>query len=126
MSSSEDLKIKQALVKSPLNLIPLCSLYGTGRVFQYGAFVKYAPGNWHLANMEDGAGARYAGAALRHLEEMQSPNGLFTPESLASLDSETQLPHIDHLITTLLILRSVLIKNEVLAKDPGPPTGIEW
>jgi Domain of unknown function (DUF5664) len=120
-----DQKIKTAAGKAPLSLIPLATLQGPARVKGYGA-KKYKAGNYYEANLSDGAGARYVGGALRHLAEMQLPNGLHTPESLASLDSESGLPHIDHAICGLLMLRTIMIKNNALPADPGegnePPT----
>lgn len=112
-----DHKIKTAAEKSPVNLIPLRGLTGTGRVFQHGA-VKYEPGNYALATVADGAVGRYCGATLRHLAELQGLNGLHgTP---GALDAESGLPHIDHAIASLLMLRAVLTQEGVLPMDPGP------
>lgn len=113
-----DQKIKTSAAKAPLGMIPARSLVGPARVFQYGG-KKYAPGNFHVATLEDGAGSRYVSAALRHLGEMQLPNGLHSPESLAALDDESGLPHIDHTICGLLMLRVIMVKDGALAVDPG-------
>lgn len=120
-----DQKIKTAADKAPLGLVPARALIGPARVFQYGA-KKYAAGNFYQATLDDGAGARYVSAALRHLSEMQLPNGLHTPESLATLDPESGLPHIDHVLCGLMMLRSIMVKSGALTDDPGlgkePPT----
>lgn len=117
-STATDYKVKTAAKKAPLAMVPAAALTGAARVYQYGA-KKYAAGNFYNANLDDGAGSRYVGAALRHLSEMQHPNGLHTPESLASRDDESGLPHIDHAICSLLMLRSIMTKNNALPTDPG-------
>lgn len=115
---SSDQKIKTAANKAPLGLIPAQAQVGPSRVYQYGAR-KYAAGNYYNATLEDGAGQRYVSAALRHLAEMQLPNGLHTPESLAALDPESGLPHLDHAICGLQMLRSIMVKCGALPVDPG-------
>lgn len=122
-----DQKIKTALAKALFGLIPMRALTGVARVFAYGAR-KYLPGNYHSATLDDGAGQRYVSAAQRHLAEMQLPNGLHTPESLAALDPESGLPHIDHVICGMIMLRSIMVKCGALAEDPGvglePPSAV--
>lgn len=113
-----DQKIKTAAGKPALNLVPLRALKGASRVFTYGG-KKYAVGNFLKAAMEDGAGGRYIGAELRHMSDLQGLDGQFTPESLAGLDPESGLPHIDHMLCGLIMLRSIMIKDGVLAEDPG-------
>lgn len=114
-----DGKIKKALAKPDLALIPKQSLVGVARVFSYGA-KKYAPGNFYQAHLEDGAGRRYLSAVDRHLMETGLPNGLHTYVTLAALDEESGLPHIDHAICSLLMLRSIITKSGALPMDPGP------
>lgn len=114
----QDEKIKTAAGKAPLALVPTQSLVGAARVFGYGA-KKYFAGNYYRATLEDGAGERYIGAALRHMAEMQCPNGLHTPESLATRDVESGLPHIDHVLCGLMMLRSIMVKCGALPVDPG-------
>lgn len=114
-----DKKIKTAAGKAPLGLVPAQALVGAARVFEYGAR-KYAPGNYYSASLSDGAGRRYVSAALRHLAEMQLPNGLHTADSLAAIDPESGLPHLDHVLCGLMMLRSILVKDGVLPADPGP------
>ena len=111
-----DKKIKTAAGKVPLQLIPLRALFGMARVRAYGD-EKYAPGNWYMADDRDLA-ARYVGAALRHIEQMQHPCGLYTLESAAALDPESELPTIDHAICSLIMLRGLLIKLGMMPADP--------
>lgn len=112
-----DKKIETAKKKPPLALVPQGALTGLARVFQYGA-EKYAPGNFIEATIEDGAGERYISAALRHLAQMQHQSGLHTEESLACLDDESWLPHLDHAIASLVMLRAIAIKDGLLPADP--------
>ena len=119
-----DHKISTARLKPPIALIPLRALFGAARAFAYGV-IKYAPGNFLNASLagdgkEDrGAGERYVSGAMRHLSDMQTPGGLWTPASLATRDAESGVPHIDMAIAGLLMLRSIMIKEAALDADPG-------
>lgn len=112
-----DQKIKSAAGKPQLATIPMRALYGAARVFGYGSR-KYAPGNFLHASLETDAAERYLSAAFRHLGDMQQLSGLFD-DNLDARDTESGLPHVDHAITCLLMLRSILIKEGVLPVDPG-------
>lgn len=114
---SNDQKIKTSAGKLPLDMLPLSSLAGAARVYGYGGR-KYAPGNFHTADDDDIA-RRYVGGLLRHLMLAQNPNGLFDLAHIAALDDESGLPHIDHAICGLVMLRALLIKRGVLPLDPG-------
>lgn len=117
-----DLKIKTSAGKPPLQLLQLHALIGAARVREYGDS-KYAPGNWLLADPNLETCARYAGAALRHLMAMQEAGGLFTPSSVRRLDDESKggsgLPHIDHAIMSLVMLREIMQFNHLMTADPG-------
>jgi len=113
-----DQKITQANKKPRLASIPLRALMGVARVFGYGA-KKYAKGNFINATVADGAIERYFDATERHLAGMQNIDGTFDVESVAHLDEESGLPHFDHLLCSLIMLRAVLIKEDVLPLDPG-------
>lgn len=113
-----DLKIKTAAKKPPLGIRTIAADAGAARVRAYGAR-KYEPGNYLLATLADGAAERYVGALLRHVGAMQEPNGLFTRASLARLDEESGLPHVDHALCSLEMLRQILTKEGVLPEDPG-------
>lgn len=115
---SADQKIARAAKKPPLALIPFVYLWGAARVFAYGV-KKYALGNWHRATLDDGAGERYVSATTRHLAAMQNPDGTWSPESLAALDDESGLPHLDHAICSLIMLRGIMVKCGALPADPG-------
>jgi Domain of unknown function (DUF5664) len=120
---SEDFKIKTAETKPRLSLIPQGALVGAARVFGYGAR-KYAKGNFLNATVADGAIERYCNAFLRHLAASQHANGEVV---VTTLDDESGLPHLDHMICGLLMLRAILVKDGVLSEDPGignnPPKG---
>lgn len=117
-STVADGKIAQANLKVPLSFIPFKALKGCARVFGYGR-KKYAPGNFLLAAVADGAMDRYISAGLRHLTDCQNLDGTWDKASMGKLDAESGLPELDHLISGLLMLRAVLIKDGVLPEDPG-------
>jgi hypothetical protein len=102
-----DKKIKTAKNKVPLSLVPSHALVGAARVFAYGAR-KYGPGNYLNATPDGETCERYRSAWLRHDSDLQLPNGLVTPDSLRELDPESGLPHIDHMIAGLIMLRTIL------------------
>lgn len=115
--SNLDHKIKTAAGKVPLDLIPLRALFGPSRACQHGT-IKYEIGNYLRATDDAATANRYGGAALRHLADMQGLDGVFARPD--ALDDESGLPHLDHLIATLLMLRSILIQSGRLPADPGP------
>lgn len=117
-TTERDGKIALSAGKVPLHMIPLRALKGVARVLGYGS-KKYAPGNFLVASLSDGAGGRYHGADLRHLSQCQNLNGTFDNASLAAIDEESGLPHIDHMICGLVMLRAIMIKDGVLPEDPG-------
>lgn len=113
-----DQKIRTSSGKAPLNLVPLRAITGAARVFGYGA-KKYAAGNYHTAD-DDQIANRYIGGLLRHLADCQRPDGLYDWTSIATgLDPESGLPHIDHAICGLLMLRALATKHGALPADPG-------
>lgn len=112
-----DEKIKSAATKVPLDMVPLHALKGAARVFQHGAY-KYAPGNFLKATIADGAVARYTGALLRHLADMQDADGRWL-DNFDSLDMESGLPEIDHMIAGLLMTRAIMTQAGKLPADPG-------
>lgn len=109
-----DLKIGRRGLKPPLHWVPLWALRGVARVFDYGA-QKYAPGNWIRAAQEEDptkALEDYLSAAERHWSEIQEA------DDWASIDEESGLPHVDHLICSLIMLRGIGQKAGVLPSDP--------
>lgn len=124
--SMEDLKRKSAAGKPPLQLLQLAALVGAARVREYGDS-KYAPGNWLNAPLDEETCNRYAGAALRHLQAMQGWGGRFTPSSCIQPDESdpeqgivgSGLPHIDHAIMSLVMLREILTFRGQMPVDPG-------
>lgn len=117
-SPGEDLKRKSAAGKAPLALLQLHALIGAARVREYGDS-KYAPGNWLHAPADEETCTRYAGAALRHLMGMQAYGGQFDVLSCMRRDDESDLPHIDHAIMSLVMLREILMYHECMDADPG-------
>ena len=94
----EELQIKVKVVeefmkfdseKLRYELIPTSATEGLAKVLTYGAR-KYKPNNWKKGELE-----RYVGAAMRHLEAWRSGE---------KLDSESGLPHLEHLLTNVAFL----------------------
>lgn len=117
---AENRKAGRRGAKPPLHWIPLWALQGTARVIDYGAR-KYAPGNWLLAANEADTGEAltdYLSAAQRHWAAIQAadPGGV---ANWGAVDSESGLPHLDHLIASLVMLRGIAQASDVLAADPG-------
>lgn len=113
-----DLKIGRHGLKAPLQWIPMWALQGAARVFDYGAR-KYKPGNWQKAAASgDLAMQDYISAAQRHWAAMQEADagGIATWDAV---DAESGLPHIDHLIASLLMTRGIAIKAGLISADPG-------
>jgi hypothetical protein len=77
--------------KTRMDLIPAWVLEALGRVLTYGA-KKYAPDNWkQVAEGKD----RYYSALLRHLLAWRSGE---------SIDSESKLPHLWHVLCNVVFL----------------------
>jgi hypothetical protein len=102
-----DEKIKTASGKPAIALIPLRALVGVARVFAYGA-KKYAPGNYKKAERNPETILRYLSALHRHGSDLQNPDGTYTLDSIAALDPESGLYHLDHMLAGLIMLRSIL------------------
>jgi hypothetical protein len=118
-----DQKIKSAAGKVPFNLIPMRALAGVARCFEGGAHI-YQPGNYLLAeDKAEDIAARYGGAAQRHLSQLQRLDGLWT--MLDAVDEDTDktkgsfLYHLDHALSSLIMLSAILRDRGVLDEDPG-------
>jgi len=81
--------------KPRLSIIPFKCLMGVIKVFEHGA-KKYAPHNYRLGMDR----TRYADACFRHLHSWLIGN---------DMDKESGLPHLDHAIASLMMLR----ENEI-------------
>lgn len=122
--TDRDMKKGRRGLKSPLQWIPLWALQGVARVFDYGAR-KYAPGNWQRAGHEENpeqAFEDYASAALRHYAAMQEACPVGTVD-WSAVDDESGLPHLDHLICSLVMLRGISQVAGYLPADPGTGKG---
>lgn len=118
--SAGDLKAGRRGIKPPLHWIPMWALAGVSRVFDYGAR-KYAPGNWVKAATEQNpqdALADYMSAAQRHWAAIQHADdgGI---AAFDAIDGESGLPHIDHLLCSLVMLRGIGQRAGLLPADPG-------
>lgn len=105
------------LKKAPIDLIPLRALIGAARVLEYGNSRKDGrqPGDFIDRPLD---GVFYA-STLRHTMELQRLQGGVTLETLAARDVDSGLPVIDHIITNLLIIRALAIRDDILPEDPG-------
>lgn len=95
--------------KPPLAILPLSALQGASRTFAYGARSYGSPYNYRgcpLAEAEE-----YLHAVLRHLADHQL--GILR-------DVESDLYHLDHAISSLIMYRDILQTHKVLVPDPGP------
>lgn len=92
--------------KPRVELIPPESILGPAVVFSFGAR-KYGDRNW-----EEGiAYSRLYAAAMRHLV------AFFAGEDL---DEESQLPHLDHALCCVMMLRATWARDESLELDDRP------
>jgi hypothetical protein len=118
MSEIENLKLRGgSMAKPPIGIVPMHPLKGVARVFEDSA-IKYAPGNYMAQGIEDAIEA-YDSAELRHRLDTTPLSGLVTPESYATLDPDSGLPHIFHRIADLLIVATLMIRDGVIEADPG-------
>ncbi len=114
----KDSKIAAAATKVPFFAVPLRWLKGVARVFAFGAH-KHGRENFYNGEDDPDTCDRYVGGMMRHLEAMQTPGGKYSMESCAALDEESGLPHIDHLMCGVIMLRARMTKAGALPDDPG-------
>lgn len=83
--------------KPPIHLLPTKALTDAARVFGFGAS-KYGENNWRddLDNMPY---SRHYGSIMRHLLAWHSGE---------DADPESGLPHLDHALTQLMILKTTV------------------
>lgn len=81
--------------KSPIHLVPTKCVTDAARVFGFGA-AKYGENNWRhdLNNMPF---SRHYGSIMRHLLAWHSGE---------DIDPESGLPHLDHALTQIMILKT--------------------
>ena len=95
----DDNVIKDDSGKTRLELLPFATLTGVADVFAYGAD-KYYQDSWRSAKPANYS--RSFGSILRHLTKW------YTGEDI---DPESNLNHVDHAISQLLILRYSMLNN---------------
>lgn len=95
----EDKVIKDDAQKNRLELLPFDTLTGVADVFAYGAD-KYYKDSWRSAT--PATYSRSFGSILRHLTRWYAGQ---------EFDPESNLNHIDHAISQLLIMRYSMINN---------------
>jgi hypothetical protein len=113
----ENLKLSVGASKPPVGIVPMHPLLGVARVLEDSA-IKYAPFNYMAQGLADALEA-YDSAELRHRIEETLLGGQVTPESYAAPDADSGIPHIYHRIADLMILASLMIRDGVIAADPG-------
>lgn len=92
--------IKLDAGKPEVSFLPTEALHGAARVFAYGA-KKYARDNWRGGMPY----TRLYDAAQRHLASFLENE---------DLDPESGLPHLDHAICTLMMLRYMTVHRQDL------------
>jgi len=86
--------------KPPIHLVPPECIIGAANVFGFGA-AKYGENNWRYDVSNTSYGRTYS-SIQRHL------NAFWSGEDI---DPESGLPHIDHAITQLMILKMQTIEG---------------
>lgn len=94
MDNSKASGLKHDSDKSRMDLIDSEFLEGLGNVLKFGAG-KYSAHNWRAGINS----SRLIGAAFRHLSEINKGN---------DIDSESNLPHVDHLACCVMFLKWML------------------
>lgn len=98
--------VKDDADKAPLDLLPWDAILGAAKVFGFGRR-KYSAWNWCGLSK-----SRLFGAAVRHLIAYWIGE---------DLDPETKLPHLDHALCCVMMLRSTLSHG----KDDRPTRAID-
>jgi hypothetical protein len=103
--------------KPRMDLIPLDLLVGLARVLEYGESKYPDPDGYQ--NWRRGAPAKeQISSLLRHLSPIMEH--LHTPhlDSSVLYDSESLLPHVDHMLFNCISLRLALEQEYDLQRDP--------
>lgn len=99
--------------KVPLDLLPLDMLTGLARVLEMGE-KKYGRNNWR----KGAPATEQLASMLRHLQPiMEALNADKGAELL--YDSESGLPHVDHILFNVISLRLALENEYSIPRDPG-------
>lgn len=98
--------------KPPLDLLPLDMLTGLSRVLEMGE-KKYGRNNWR----KGAPATEQLASMLRHLQPISEVlNADMDAKEL--YDSESGLPHIDHILFNVISLRLALEKEYSIPRDP--------
>ena len=93
--------------KPAMELLPPDAIEGAATVFAYGKR-KYSAWNWRNGLQT----SRLLGATLRHI---------FAWSAGQDLDLESGLPHLDHALCSLMMLRSTAASGEAHLDDRWKP-----
>jgi len=98
--------------KPPLDLLPLDMLTGLSRVLEMGE-KKYGRNNWR----KGAPATEQLASMLRHLQPISEVlNADMSAKHL--YDTESGLPHIDHILFNVISLRLALENEYALKRDP--------
>ncbi len=100
--------------KPPLDLLPLDLMTGLSRVLEYGQ-TKYGRNNWR----QGAPSTEQVASLLRHLQPIMDVLNSDAKDGL--YDTESGLPHVDHMLFNVLSLRLALQAEHNLPRDPGLP-----
>lgn len=97
------------------------AIMGIAKVLTFGALKYPDPetGDRSWKNLDNGL-IRYGDALDRHLYKVRESMELGKPTNLSSIDPETGQLHIDHAITNLLFIRTLLYGDKVDLKIIHP------
>ena len=105
--------------KAPLDLLPLDMLTGLARVLEMGE-KKYGRNNWR----KGAPATEQIASLLRHLQpisEVLNADG----NSDGLYDTESGLPHVDHMLFNVISLRLALEAEYNIPRDPKPKLNIK-
>jgi hypothetical protein len=104
--------------KPRLDLLPLDLMSGLARVLEYGEG-KYGRNNWR----QGAPATEQVASLLRHLQPIMECLNTDAKEGLH--DTESGLPHVDHMLFNILSLRLALESEFNLPRDPGIPKSFD-
>lgn len=103
--------------KPPLDLLPLDMLTGLARVLEMGE-KKYGRNNWR----KGAPSTEQVASLLRHLQPIMEVLNSNENNAAALYDSESELPHVDHILFNVISLRLALESEYGIPRDPKDNT----